>query len=179
MLADRYAVRGAPDCVIVEVSNRLCGELGVSVAERRRCLGAARLRDVGTIGVPPELLAKTAPLTVAERRIVQDHVRIGAELLAALPETRELAPIVAEHHERFDGSGYPAGLAATAISIEARIIAVAEAWCAAGGIAVPDAIQRVRARSGRELDPAVVAALARIVEAHAGGHQEGPHGLAA
>jgi diguanylate cyclase (GGDEF)-like protein len=179
LLADRYAVRGAPDCVIVEVANRLCGELGVSVAERRRCLGAARLRDVGTIGVPPELLAKAAPLTVAERRIVQDHVRIGAELLAALPETRELAPVVAEHHERFDGSGYPAGLAATAISIEARIIAVAEAWCTAGGIAVPDAMQRVRARSGRELDPAVVAALARIVEAHGGRDREGPHGLAA
>ena len=138
MLADRYAAGSArPDCAIVDVADRLCGELGVSVDERRRCLAAARLRDVGKIGVPPGILGKPAPLTAAERRIQEDHVRVGAELLAALPETRELAPIVAEHHERFDGLGFPAGIAGSAITIEARIIAVAEAWCAAGGPPLP------------------------------------------
>ena len=137
-LADRYAARRArPDCAIVDVADRLCGELGVSVDERRRCFAAARLRDVGKIGVPPGILGKPAPLTAAERRIHEDHVRVGAELLAALPETRELAPIVAEHHERFDGLGFPAGIAGSAITIEARIIAVAEAWCAAGGSTAP------------------------------------------
>jgi two-component system, cell cycle response regulator len=177
-LADRFATGGSPDCAIVDVVHRLCRELGVSVSERRRCLAAARLRDVGKIGVPPEILAKAGPLTGAERRIERDHARIGAELLAALPETRELAPIVAEHHERFDGRGYPAGLAATAISMEARIIAVAEAWCAAGATS-QDALRSVLAGSGRELDPAVVAAVVRIVEAHTRRSQEGPHGLAA
>jgi two-component system, cell cycle response regulator len=177
-LADRFATGGSPDRAIVDVAHRLCRELGMSVSERRRCLAAARLRDVGKIGVPPEILAKTGPLTGAERRIERDHVRIGAELLAALPETRELAPIVAEHHERFDGRGYPAGLAATAISMEARIIAVAEAWCAASATA-QDVLPSVLARSGRELDPVVLTALVRIVEAHARQSQEGSHGLAA
>jgi diguanylate cyclase (GGDEF)-like protein len=177
-LADRFATGGSPDRAIVDVAHRLCHELGMSVSERRRCLAAARLRDVGKIGVPPEILAKAGPLTGAERRIERDHVRIGVELLAALPETRELAPIVAEHHERFDGHGYPAGLAATAISMEARIIAAAEAWCAASATA-QDVLPSVLARSGRELDPVVTTALVRIVEAHTRQSQEGSHGLAA
>ena len=179
-LADRYAADGArPDCAIVDVADRLCGELGVSVDERRRCLAAARLRDVGKIGVPPGILGKPAPLTAAERRIQEDHVRVGAELLAALPETRELAPIVAEHHERFDGLGFPAGIAGSAITIEARIIAVAEAWCAAGGSTAPGVIRDVTARSGREFDPAIVAALTRIVDAHARKARNGSSELAA
>jgi diguanylate cyclase (GGDEF)-like protein len=161
-LADRYAGEGG-DRSIVDVAHRLCRELGVTVAERRRCLAAARLRDVGKIGVPPEVLAQRGPLTAAEERLARDHVRVGVELLAALPETRELAPIVAEHHERFDGLGYPAGTAGEAISIEARIIAVAEAWIAAGGISHPEALPRVARRSGRELDPGIVAALQVLV----------------
>ena len=93
---------------------------------------------------------------------MRDHVRVGVELLSALPETAELAPIVAEHHERYDGRGYPTGIAGEAISIEARIIAAAEAWTAVGPAPVADAIQEMSARSGRELDPTVVAALASL-----------------
>jgi diguanylate cyclase (GGDEF)-like protein len=176
-LADRYAEE--TDHTIVDVADRICRELRVTLAERRRCLAAARLRDVGKIAVPPAILAKAGPLTPAEERIVRDHVRVGCELLSALPETRELAPIVAEHHERYDGLGYPSGTGGAGISIEARIIAVAEAWVAAAGGSEREALRGVTARSGTELDPRVVAALASIVEAHALGAREGRHGLAA
>ena len=172
-LADRYADGATGEGAVVDVVQRLCHELGVTITERRRCLTAARLRDIGKIGMPPEISAKGGPPTAPERRTERDHVRVGAELLAALPETRDLAPIVAQHHERFDGRGFPAGVAGTAISIEARIIAVAEAWCAAG------AIHDVLARSGSEFDPAVVAALARIVDANTEGAGQGSRGLAA
>ena len=180
-LADRYAAAGvrASGPAIVDTAHQLCRRLGVSVAERRRCLAAARLRDVGKIGVPPAILAEAGRRTPVEERIMRDHVRVGVELLSALPETAELAPVVAQHHERFDGRGYPAGIAGTAISVEARIIAVAEAWCAAGGATAADAIRHVVARSGSELDPAVVLALTRIVEEHPHRRQDGSHGLAA
>jgi len=176
VIADRYA---EPHRGIVDVAHRICRELGVTVAERRRCLAAARLRDIGMIAVPPAILAKTGRLTPTEERIMRDHARVGAELLSALPETAELAPVVAEHHERYDGRGYPLGTAGEAICIEARIIAVAEAWIGAGGSSERQTLGRVAARSGHELDPAVVMALARVVEAHTRGGQEGAHGLAA
>jgi HD-GYP domain-containing protein (c-di-GMP phosphodiesterase class II) len=168
-LADRYAdAQGAPcDRAIVDVTHRLCRELGVSLSERRRCLAAARLRDIGKVAVPPAILGKAAPLTPAEERILRDHVRVGCELLSALPETRELAPIVAEHHERYDGSGYPAGISGDAISLEARIIAVAEAWIAAGDVSSAEAVRRVALCSGRDLDPLVVAALQALVDRNA------------
>ena len=180
-LADRYAGGDgtAGDRSIVDVAHRLCRELGVTVTERRRCLAAARLRDIGKIGVAPEILAQHGPLTAAQERMQRDHVRIGVELLAALPETRELAPIVAEHHERFDGLGYPAGTAGEAISIEARIIAVAEAWIAAGGSSHAGAARRVAGRSGHELDPRVVAALEALVVRGGLSVQEGSVDLAA
>jgi hypothetical protein len=176
VLADRYV---EPHRGIVDVAHRICRELGVTVAERRRCLAAARLRDIGMIAVPPAILARPGRLTPTEERIMRDHVRVGAELLSALPETAELAPVVAEHHERYDGRGYPLGTAGEAICIEARIIAVAEAWIGAGGSSERQTLGRVAARSGHELDPAVVMALARVVEARTDGGQEGAHGLAA
>jgi hypothetical protein len=176
VLADRYA---EPYGGIVDAAHRICRELGVTVAQRRRCLAAARLRDIGKIAVPPAILARTGRLTAAEERLMRDHVRVGVELLSALPETAEFAPVVAEHHERFDGRGYPRGCAGDAISIEARIIAVAEAWIGAGGWSDPHALRRVAARSGSELDPAIVAALASLAARGGLSPAEVRHGHAA
>jgi diguanylate cyclase (GGDEF)-like protein len=186
-LADRYAGAGSgtPDCAIVGVADRLCGELGVSVDERRRCLAATRLRDVGKIGVPPAILGKSGRLTAAERSAACEHVRAGVEMLEAFPETRELAPIVGQHHERFDGRGYPSGSAGHRISLAARIIAVAEAWTDARTTR-PDrrALDTAAARAeivrgaGSRFDPQVVAGLMSLVDE---GAIEAPrgHGLAA
>jgi diguanylate cyclase (GGDEF)-like protein len=167
-LADTYAVASgshASGPAIVDVTHHLCRRLGVSVAERRRSLAAARLRDIGMIAVPPDILAKPGQLTPAELRTVRDHVRVGVELLRALPETRELAPIVGEHHERYDGTGYPLGLQGRRIALEARIIAVAEAWIEAnderGG---PAARKEILRRAERQLDPDVVAALMSLLD---------------
>jgi len=61
---------------------------------------------------------------------MRDHVRAGVEILSACPETRDIAAIVGDHHERIDGAGYPNGKRANEISIEAQIISVADAWTA-------------------------------------------------
>lgn len=175
-IADRYAHEGS---AIVDVAHRVCRELGVSLTERRRCLAAARLRDIGKIAVPPTIRAKAGPLTPLEEQLMGDHVRAGCELLSAFPETGELVPIMAQHHERYDGLGAPAGAAGEEISIEARIIAVAESWATSGAVSDEDAIRRVSLRAGRELDPTIVAALRRLVERGAVSVSEAVHGRAA
>ena len=156
---------------MVDVAERLCGVLGMSTAQRRRCLGAARLHDVGKVGTPLHILGKPGPLTAAEQVVMQDHVRVGVEILRAFSTTSEFAAIVAEHHERFDGSGYPAGLTGTQISLEARIIAVADAWTAMLAdrpyrAALPAAAARAELLrcAGSHFDPSVVAAFMELMD---------------
>jgi two-component system cell cycle response regulator len=90
---------------------------------------AARLHDIGKIGVPNSILNKPGPLSDEEFRIVKTHPVTGAELLS-LWGFSQPAAIVRQHHEHIDGSGYPAGLCGAQIMIEARIIHVAEAYVA-------------------------------------------------
>jgi two-component system, cell cycle response regulator len=156
---------------MLDLANRICLALDVSVAERRRCLSAARLHDIGKIGTPHHILTKPGPLSAAEQLVMRDHVRVGVELLSALPETRELAPIVGQHHERYDGCGYPAGLAGDEILIEARIIAVVDAWTAMladrpyrPAMAPEDALNQLTSGSHNQFDPAVVDALKDVLD---------------
>jgi diguanylate cyclase (GGDEF)-like protein/putative nucleotidyltransferase with HDIG domain len=90
---------------------------------------AAKLHDIGKIGVPDAILSKPGPLDDEELRIMQTHPIVGAELLAAWGLPRA-ARFVLEHHERFDGSGYPARLRGEEIALEARVIHVADAYVA-------------------------------------------------
>jgi two-component system, cell cycle response regulator len=103
--------------------------------------------------------------------VMRDHVRVGVDLLNALPETRELAPIVGQHHERYDGRGYPAGLAGEEILIEARIIAVVDAWTAMladrpyrPAMTTEDALNQLTNGSRNQFDPAVVDALMGVLD---------------
>jgi HD-GYP domain-containing protein (c-di-GMP phosphodiesterase class II) len=91
---------------------------------------AAAVHDVGKLSVPPEILAKPGPLDDVEWRSMRDHPCAGAALLESCGAQTEVVSIVRSHHERWDGGGYPDGLAGDAIPIGARIIAVADAYCA-------------------------------------------------
>jgi diguanylate cyclase (GGDEF)-like protein/putative nucleotidyltransferase with HDIG domain len=155
---------------MVDIAARLCAALGVTTVQRRRCLAAARLHDVGKIGTPHHILGKPGALTVAEQAVMQDHVRVGVELLNAFSTTREFAAVVAQHHERFDGSGYPAGLAGSQIGLEARIIAVADAWTAMladrpyrAALTQEAACAELVRGSGSQFDPSVVGAFMEML----------------
>lgn len=115
--------------------------MGLYAAELARGLGwgrsraedlerAARLHDVGKIGLPDRLLLKPAPLTPEELEVVKGHTEIGAEILARpeLPLFRLAREVALSHHERWDGSGYPRGLAGEEIPASARIVAVADVY---------------------------------------------------
>jgi HD-GYP domain-containing protein (c-di-GMP phosphodiesterase class II) len=148
----------------VDIAHQLCRRLGVSVAERRGCLAAARLRDVGMIAVPPDILAKPRGAHAGRASHRPRSRAVGVELLRALPETRELSPIVGQHHERFDGAGYPLGLRGGHITLEARIITAAEAWIeVAGDRGAEWARREIERRAGGQLDPEVVGALLTLL----------------
>lgn len=89
---------------------------------------AARVHDVGKIFVPERTLNKSGPLTEDEFYLLKLHARVGAEILATIPESEKLQAAVEHHHEAFDGSGYPAGLRGEQIPLWARIMAIADAY---------------------------------------------------
>jgi HD-GYP domain-containing protein (c-di-GMP phosphodiesterase class II) len=91
---------------------------------------AALLHDLGKIAISESILLKPSELSAEERGVIQLHPRIGAELVRQVAALRAIGPAVEHHHERWDGTGYPGGLAADAIPVEARVLAVADAFSA-------------------------------------------------
>jgi len=110
------------------ISVRLAAAVGIAEPERSEVLIAGLLHDVGKFGVPSSILRKPGPLSPGERSLVQEHSQAGAEIVGRVATLRSLAPIVAHHHERWDGTGYPARLGGEAIPLPARIIALADSW---------------------------------------------------
>src|SRR5205814_1252319 len=89
---------------------------------------AARVHDLGKIGVPDHILRKPGPLSDEEWLEMRKHTEVGAELVSKFPEYRRGRELIWCHHERVDGQGYPRALAGMQVPIGARIIAVADAW---------------------------------------------------
>ena len=102
--------------------------LGLSDAEQRLAHLAGLVHDIGKVGLPAGLLEKAGPLTMAERRQMEQHSEIGERILANVEDYGEIAKVVRHHHERVDGAGYPDGLRAPQIPLLSRIIAVADAY---------------------------------------------------
>ena len=142
---------------------------GLAPARRGRLMLAARLHDIGKLLLPRSILNKPGPLTDEEWMLVKRHPEEGARLLAdaAFDDVR---PLVLFHHERHDGRGYPFGLQGQDIPMEARIIAVADAWCAMTSdrpyqskLAEDAALEEIAAGAGRQFDPEGAAALVDLV----------------
>ena len=143
----------------------LAHELGLPRATVDLLLRAARLHDVGKIAIPDGILLKPGRLTDAEYEVVKEHTRAGAELLSggqsALVQLAET--IALTHHERWDGTGYPQGLKAEAIPLEARLLAVADTFDALTHDRIhrkaetPErAVEVIRENAGKQFDPRVV-----------------------
>jgi putative nucleotidyltransferase with HDIG domain len=144
----------------------LAGELGLDAGEIELIEQAASVHDLGKIGVPDRVLLKPGPLTVDERATMWLHTEIGARILSQFHQFRSGAEIVLHHHEAFDGSGYPGGLAGEAIPLGARVVAVADAFDAMTSdrpyrraLSVDEAIERFGIGAGRQWDPVVVGAM--------------------
>lgn len=143
----------------------LARELGVPPEARRKLHISAVLHDVGKIGMPDRLLFNTDELTDDERVEVQHHPVRGAQFLEKIPLLHDVIDGVKYHHENWDGSGYPDGLAGDDIPLQGRIVAVADTFDACTtdrpyqkGVSRPEAIRILRKLAGNRLDPAMVGA---------------------
>ncbi|SDM83187.1 diguanylate cyclase [Allokutzneria albata] len=141
----------------------LAAELGHDEAGVRRAELAGRLHDVGKIVIPPEVLAKPARLSAQEWELMRQHPDSGYRMVSAVPGCEAVAEIIRQHHERPDGTGYPRRLRDSEITIEAKIIAVCDAWAAMlsdrpyqTALTEEEARQELRRGCGTQFDPAVV-----------------------
>ena len=139
--------------------------LGLNEEAQRRCALAARYHDVGKSTLPETILGKNGPLSILEWELVKEHPEMGAALVELAPELAGIARIIREHHERYDGRGYPEGKKRDEISAEARIIACCDAWEAmrserayAAARTASEARAELLAGRGTQFDPEVVMA---------------------
>ncbi|MDL2345795.1 HD-GYP domain-containing protein [Deinococcus sp. MIMF12] len=147
-------------------AGRLGRALGLDEAAQGHLRQGAYLHDIGKLSVPDGVLLKPGPLTSEERAQMQRHVLTGEALVRRIPGMpREVLEVVRSHHERWDGAGYPDGLAGEAIPRLARIFWVIDVFDALtqqrpyrAPLSVPGALALIRAEAGRQFDAGVVAA---------------------
>ncbi len=157
---------------VADLAFRMAAELELTPVLRHRCRIVGLLHDVGNLALPDELLAADGRWSEVELEVMRRHTQIGAELVRHVAGLEEAASGVLHHHEAWDGSGYPAGLAGDAIPIEARVVAVADAYSAMTSTRryrmardPEGAIAELRRGAGRRHDPDAVEALARVIDA--------------
>jgi len=151
---------------VAELAVQMASRIGFSGEELELTRLAASLHDIGKLALPEDVLRKPAALTPPEWNVLQRHTRIGFQMLESIG-IDPVAEWVLHHHERWDGTGYPDGLAGTEIPLGARIIFVADAYDAMTSVSLyqrrrsaDDALAEIVGCAGTQFDPSVVEALA-------------------
>lgn len=155
---------------VASLAHAVAHVVGLDAAECEHVRNAGRLHDIGRIALPEAILSKSGPLTAAEFGQVQEHVEASIEILAPLASATGLLAAVRDHHEHWNGTGYPRGLAGEQISIGGRILCAADAFVALtsrrpyrAAMADTDAITYLATQAGTFLDPAIYEALRHAV----------------
>jgi len=154
---------------VVSFSQRLGRQVGLSRREVAALELGARLHDIGKIAVPDSILHKPAELDTEEWQKMRQHPARGAAMVRKLKLPEGAALVVAQHHERWDGTGYPGRLVGEEISLPARVFSVIDAFDAItsdrvyrSGAPYEEALRRITAASGTQFDPRVVAAFTLV-----------------
>jgi hypothetical protein len=165
---DRYTA--GHSAAVAIYSRDIASRLGLEPEMQHRAYLSGLVHDIGKIGLPPGLLEKEGALTLAERRLMQEHSVIGERILANVDDYLDIAGVVRHHHERIDGEGYPDRLRGEEIPLLSRIIAVADAYNAMTSDrpyrdAMPSRVARLRLAQAVEsqFDTSVVAAFEAIL----------------
>jgi uncharacterized domain HDIG len=131
---------------------------------------AGLLHDIGMIGVSEDILNKTEALTQEEFEVIKKHVNYGVKILEDIKQLKDVVEIIKYHHEKFDGKGYPYGLDGDKIPLNAKIIAIADAYDSMvsnrsyrEGLRHEEAMKRIEEQSGRQFDPVIVQAFKSII----------------
>jgi HD-GYP domain-containing protein (c-di-GMP phosphodiesterase class II) len=149
---------------------RLSKQLGLSPRQCKQINLAAKLHDIGKLGLPESILNKHGSLTAKERALVAEHPVIGERILTPIIRSQTVLAAIRGHHERWDGGGYPDGLHGQHISLEARVIAIADCFDAVTSSrayrqAIPreHALELIRAGAGTQFDPGLVPAFLQLL----------------
>jgi putative nucleotidyltransferase with HDIG domain len=149
----------------------LADRLNLSDVDKSTVVKAALVHDIGKVGIDDQIVRKPGKLTAEEFAIMQKHTVIGAEILGRTPGLVPLVPLVRHHHERWDGRGYPDGIAGTEIPIGARILALSDsldAMCSdrpyRARLNFEDVMAEVRRCAGAQFDPVLVEAVLDIAQ---------------
>ena len=141
------------------------------------------LHDIGKLGIPMQILTKPTRLTAEEYEVIKNHAALGGELIKDSPSLRSLVPIIRHHHEFFNGGGYPDGIAANQIPIEARIVAIADAIEAMTsdrpyrkGLKTEKVIEELKRHAGTQFDPLVVTKAVKFLEERLASERKLPSG---
>ena len=156
---------------VANFATKLARTLGLKEDQVDLIRRGSLLHDIGKLCVSQEVLSRSGPLTREEYEQIKTHPAIGAVLIQECPEYQELIPMVRQHHEHFDGRGYPDGISGDQIVIEARILAVAEVVNAMStdcpyrkAYSMNQIVNEVRSQSGRQFDPRIVEAATQVLE---------------
>jgi len=156
---------------VSQLACAIAGKMGLDKKTVDGVRVSGLLHDVGKVSIPAEILSKPGGLTPLEFDLVKEHVRVGFDVLKGIVFPWPVADIVLQHHERIDGSGYPAGLKGEAIRLEARILAVADVVEAMAShrpyrpaLGIDAALQEIRDKKGTKYDAEAVEACLRVFE---------------
>ncbi len=152
------------------LSVELAGNLKVPEQELMHIYRGALLHDIGKLAIPDHILLKPGSLTEAEWAVIHTHPVLARDLLVSIDYLRSAAVIPYAHHEKWDGSGYPLGLAGTQIPLAARIFSVIDVWDTLmrdqpyrPAWSEPEATSHIRSRAGQDFDPTVVDAFLDLI----------------
>jgi len=156
---------------VADIALKIGKSLGLDPNSLINLQRAAFLHDIGKIGVPVAILDKPGKLSHEEFNIIKAHPRMGERILEPIKAYDEIIPMVVEHHERFDGKGYPDGLNGSSISLGARILAVADVFDALksdrpyrDGMPFEQVIGIIKQEASQQFDPDIVNAFLTVVE---------------
>ncbi|HMJ04313.1 MAG TPA: HD-GYP domain-containing protein, partial [Conexibacter sp.] len=171
MLDERHPGLGSHGEQVAKLVVACAQELRLPDEEIATVERAAELHDLGKVGIPSAILTKPGPLSDEEWDFMRRHSIIGERILAGVPSMECVAPLVRAAHEQWDGRGYPDGLAGEQIPLGARIMAVADAFCAmtenrpyAQARSLHSARSELRACSGTQFDPSVLSAFLDMLD---------------
>jgi len=176
---------------VVTLARTVARHLGLDGWQVSEVESAALLHDLGKIAMPDAILRKRGPLTEHEQLLMRQHPVVGAQMVSSIPELEHLAPAIRAEHERWDGRGYPDGLAREAIPLASRITFVCDAYNAMTSdrpyrraLSHEAAIIEITDESGRQFCPSAAGALLAVLQADTAKRQEveaatrgGPHAL--
>ena len=165
---DRYT--GDHSRKVNEYAKALGKALNLQTQEIDRISACALLHDIGKVGISDEILNKTGELTEEEWEIIKSHPNLGATMAAHVHKLAPYIPGILYHHERYDGGGYPEGLVGEEIPLEARIIAIADAFAAmtstrnySAALSYEEAVEEIKRGVGTQFDPVLVKVFLSIV----------------